>query len=127
MTMDYSINFTTRQLTRMRGLVNARVKAIQTDLYNGASGDEKYLEYGVALGLQTRVRKAICIANLNGFTNNDLELYSKAEFELLDLLVESAKMQSVEEVGNKDYEANDYQILKLADFFSMGVQIKDFK
>ena len=111
----------------MRGLVNARVKAIQTDLYNGASGDEKYLEYGVALGLQTRVRKAIRIANLNGFTNNDLELYSKAEFELLDLLVESAKMQSVEEVGNKDYEANDYQILKLADFFSMGVQIKDFK
>lgn len=111
----------------MRGLVNGRIEAIQTDLDNGANTDEKYLEYGVALGLITRVRKAISDARDNGFTNNDLELHSKAEFELLDSLVESAKLKSVEEVGKKDYEASDDEIRKLADFFSMGAQIKPFK
>ena len=111
----------------MRELVSGRVTAIQVDFDNGANTDVKYIELGVAVNLNSRVKKAIDIANVNGFTNNDLVLHSKAEFELLDSLVESAKMKCVEEVGKKDYEADEEQILKLADFFSMGVQIKDFR
>lgn len=111
----------------MRGLVNGRIEAIQTDLDNGANTDEKYLEYGVALGLITRVRKAISVANANDYTNNDLELHSKAEFELLDSLVESAKMESVEEVAKNEYDANQEQVYKLADFFSMAVNINAVK
>ena len=91
--MDFSINFTTRQLTLMRGLVNARVMAIQNDLDNGANTNEKYLELGVATALLARVRKAKNEANCNGYTNNDLELLSKDEFDLLDLLVEELRLK----------------------------------
>jgi len=97
------------------------------ELNNGANTDEKYLEHGVATALLIRVRKAIRIANLNGFTNNDIELRSKAEFDLLDSLVESAKTECIEELAEKDYDADKEHHYKIADLFSMGVQIKDFR
>lgn len=126
--MILSMNFMTRQLVRTRGVVNNRIKAVESDLTNGLNGcevlTEKYTEMGILLGLKLRLKKSIQETAELGQTRNYLEL-AVDEFKMLETLVESKKQQMVEIVGKMDYEASSAQIQELADFFSMGVILRD--
>lgn len=128
--MNFSMNFMTRQLVRTRGIVNNRIKAVESDLVNGLNGGQslslKYEEMGILLGLKLRLKKSIQETREEGHTRNYLTL-PIAELEMLELLVESKKQQMVAKVGEMDYEASPDEIQELADFFSMGVIIRDSK
>lgn len=116
----------TRQLVRARGIVNNRIEAVESDLTNGLNGgqslSQKYEEIGILLALKLRLKKSIKETAEEGHTRNYLTL-PIAELEMLELLVESKKLQMVAKVGEMDYEASPDEIQELADFFSMGVII----
>ena len=124
--MNFSMNFMTRQLQGARGIVNNRIKAVESDLTNGLNGgqslSQKYEEMGILLALKLRLKKSIKETAEEGHTRNYLTL-PIAELEMLELLVESKKLQMVAKVGEMDYEASPDEIQELADFFSMGVII----
>jgi hypothetical protein len=124
--MNFSMNFMTRQLVRARGIVNNRIEAVESDLTNGLNGgqslSQKYEEIGILLALKLRLKKSIKETAEEGHTRNYLTL-PIAELEMLELLVESKKLQMVAKVGEMDYEASPDEIQELADFFSMGVII----
>jgi hypothetical protein len=115
---------------RTRGLVNNRIKAVESDLTNGLNAcltmTEKYTEMGILLGLKLRVKKAIQETREDGHTRNYLKV-SVDEFKMLELLVESKKQQMVEIVGKveMDGQASPDQIQELADFFGMGVVMRN--